>query len=154
MIADNNKTFDECLIDLEKVTLAEMPTTEKDKEGAKASDAEITETDFIELHIEKIKGSLPADFDRTNLPINRDLVREKKRQIEELKRLEKAIQGQITCLRIKIKLDIQEVYRASEKAAKKDISLKYIYDRLAVLYARLPTKSTDTDTKNTAAAAK
>lgn len=154
MVADDNKTFNECLIDLEKVTLAEVPTTEKDKEGAKASDSEIAEIDFIELHIEKIKGSLPADFDKTILLSLRDLIKEKKRQSAELKRLEKAIQAQVTCLRIKIKADIQEVYGASEKAAKKDISLKYIYDRLAVLYARLPTKSTDTDTKNTTAAAK
>lgn len=154
MLADENKTFNECLTDLEKVTLAEVPTTEKDKEGAKASDAEIAKIDFIELHIDKIKGSLTADFDKTSLPANRDLIREKKRQIAELQRLEKAIQGQITCLRIKIKADIQEVYGASEKAAKKDTSLTYIYDTLGECYARTPSKAPDTTTKNIAAAAK
>ena len=154
LLADDNKTFDACLTDLEKVTLAEVPTTGKDKAGGKASDAEIAKIGFIESHIDKIKGSLTADFDRTNLPANRDLIKEKKRQIEELKRLQKAIQGQITCLRIKIKADIREVYGASEKALKKDISLGYIYDSIGECYARTPSKPTDTDTKNTAAAAK
>ncbi len=154
LIADDNKTFDECLSDLEKVTLAEVPTTGKDKAGGKASDAEIAKIGFIESHIDKIKGSLPADFDRSNLPIYRNLIKEKQRQIEEFERLTKAVQGQITCLRIKIKSDIKEVYAASEQATKKDASLAYIHDSIEECYLRTPSKASDTDTKKATAAAK
>ncbi len=143
LTAEGGKPFDEALTNLEVVITAEVPITQADKTGARASEAEMSRLDFIIDNVAKIDEDLPKNFDSNVFANTKAFLKEKYRQVAELERIVMNIKSQIAVARIDLKPHFRTFYVGSDKAQKRDITLRYIYVNMQECYAR--TKSIESD---------
>jgi hypothetical protein len=136
IVPESKQTFDDALSSVKSVIAAEVPITAEDKTGARASDTELSKLDFIVNNVAKVDQDMPKNFDNNVYADNQSLLKEKQRQVTELKQLTADAENQVAVVKIRIKKDIMVFYSASKVATKRDSSLKYIEANIQQCYER------------------
>lgn len=144
--AESPQTFDEAFANLESTIAADVPITDEDKKGARASEMEMSKLDFIINNFDKVDDNLPKKFDTNIFTDSQAILKEKKRQLAKVQRLVGQIENQIAVVRIRLRPQIRTFYLSAEKAYKDDSTLKYIVVNLKECYARTKSNSDDADT--------
>jgi hypothetical protein len=136
ILPESKQTFNDALDSLKSVIAAEVPITAEDKTGMRASDIELGKLDFIVNNVAKVDEDMPKNFDNNVYADNQSLLKEKQRQVTELKRLTVDAENQVAVIKIRIKKDITVFYGASKAATKRDSTLKYIEAEMQECYTR------------------
>lgn len=148
--SEGEMTFDQGFTQLHSIVAAEVPITDVDKQGGRPITVELANMEFLITNAPKLDDYLPKNVPFTVFADDNTLLKEKQRQLQEVKRLEKDIENQIAVIKIRIKINVREFYAAALKAAKKDSTLKYIRTKMEEWYAKATSKDdgngTDTPT--------
>ncbi len=147
--AEGEMTFDQGFTQLHSIVAAEVPITDVDKQGGRPITVELANMEFIITNAPKLDADLPKNVPFTVFADDDTLLKEKQRQLQEVKRLEKDIDNQIAVIKIRIKNNVREYYAAALKAGKRDSTLKYIRTKMEVWYARASSKNDGNGTDTT-----
>ena len=133
---EGEMTFDQAFTQLYSIVAAEEPISADDKKGGRPITVELSNMDFIITNASKLDPYLPKNIESNVYADDHTLLNEKKRQLQEVKRLEKDIDNQMAVIKIRMKKNVKEFYVAAEKAGDKDSTLKYIRVKMEDWYAR------------------
>ena len=148
--AEGEMTFDDGFNQLRSIVVAEVPITDVDKQGGRPITVELANMEFLITNAPKLDDYLPKNVPITVFADDDKLLKEKQRQLQEVKRLQQDIENQIAVIKIRIKNNVREFYTAALKAGKFDSTLKYIRAKMEEWYAKAKSKDdgngTDTPT--------
>ncbi len=136
ILPEDEKSFQSVISDAEKLVMAEIPISKKDKEGGKISDAELRKIPFIKTHIGKISNFLPRNFDEDEFFQEAEDLITMENQVADLERLKKNLESQMTLKRISLKSKMVYVYDASKKTTATDNTLAFIEKSLSENYEK------------------
>jgi hypothetical protein len=146
--AEGEMTFDQAFTQMHSIVAAEVPISADDKKGGRPITVELANMEFIITNAPKLDADLPKNIPTSVYADDDALLKEKQRQLQEVKRLEKDIENQIAVIKIRIKNNVKEFYAAALKAGKRDSTLQYIRTKMEVWYAR-SSNNNDTPAANT-----
>lgn len=137
---EGEMTFDVGFTQLHSIVAAEVPITTNDKKGGRPITIELANMEFLITNAPKLDPDLPKNVSSTVYADDDTLLKEKQRQLQEVKRLEMDIENQIAVIKIRIKNNVKEFYAAALKAGKRDSTLKYIRTKMEEWYAKATSK--------------
>lgn len=138
---EGEMTFDQAFTQLHTIIAAEEPISANDKKGGRPITVELSNMEFLITNAPKIDQDLPKNVNTTVFADDDALIKEKQRQLQEVRRLEADIENQIAVIKIRIKKNVKEFYVAAEKAGNRDSTLKYIRIKMEEWYARSSNKN-------------